>query len=58
MNSKSLNQALRNVRACHSFKGHDFNEVLVSGGLGRRRAKKHTRRANRRLNKAVCNEAV
>lgn len=54
--SKQINKALKNDLACHSFRGHDFNDLLVSGGLGRLRAKKITRRSARRLNKALCHE--
>jgi hypothetical protein len=51
--SKQINKALKSENACFSFKGHDF---CCCGD--RRFVKKVTRRASRRLNKALSREAA
>jgi hypothetical protein len=56
MDTPAVRRALRGVISCHSFRGHDFAEVILSGGLGRRRAKKTTTRSVRRLSRALTRE--
>lgn len=54
--SKRTKQALVAVRMCRSWRGHDFDVVNGARSSMGSYAKRVTKRANRRLNKAIVED--
>lgn len=52
--SKNTKQALLAVRMCRSWKGHDFDVVNGASSSVGKYAKRVTKRASRRLDKALA----
>ena len=54
--SKKVRQALVAARMCRSWRGHDFDVVNGARSSVGSYAKRVTKRANRRLNKAMAED--
>ena len=56
--TKNVRKAARGLRDCNSFKGDDFDVVNGARSSVGRYAKKMTRRASRRLDKALAEDTA